>query len=1096
MGLARRLITVAAIGAILVAAPASSALAEGSRDLYPTNATCATNAAGGTCRANIEWRTNIYGPPADTHINRRTLFYVYAQAGEVLEMGSSAVGVGSGDVTVYNPGVITDADAKPLPAVTTGTNGFRCSDQRTASGVAAQGQITSRAQELAGPQAVSGGGNPTGYAPCSYVVPADGIYNVVFYGPAGDGGNTDGTVAADVDLTSANDFNANQGTSVAAWDLTVRSSGTSTTDINGRLFTYALAAFTAGNGLPINQTVYVVTNDGFRYQTDTRGMDPNGYVFYGSRTGFLDADGVTPLDHDVLGTSGGGQLTTLDGGVHLSAPDFPLSFQPLSNATIAAIGIPLAPTIPTFTLLDFNGDLSGNNSTVGGGGTFTFKTNEPGTYEIVISRDGVDFDPGLPTNRVLRGAVGTGTHTVTWDGNDNVGSAFPVGLNYPVHGQLHVGEYHVPQLDSENSTLGGPSMKLLNPPGGTCPFSNAACTTAFYDDRGYKTSSGVDVGTPGTVLCGINPPTIDHANPSTGFISTGSQRAYGQNTGGNTNASCTGSFGDVKGIDTWTYFPSVDDQAVVNILPAPPVAKNDTGTTQVNTPLVVPAPGVLSNDTGENITVQSNTDPSHGTVTLNPDGSYTYTPDPDYSGPDSYTYTIVDDAGQTDTATVKITVTPLAVDDTATTPFETPITVDVTVNDHGTSLTVTSVTQPPPGTGSVTIVAGKPVYTPPAGYVGTTTFTYTVTDPSGQTSTATVTVTVAPPGAPVAVDDYGTTQVNTPLIVAAPGILANDSGSGIAVQSNTNPSHGTVTVNADGSYTYTPDPDFSGLDSYTYTIVDSLGATSTATVHLTVTPIAVDDSATTPPNTPVTIDVVPNDHGTTLVVTSVTQPPAGEGSVVITGGKPVYTPPPGFSGTTTFTYTVTDPDGQTATATVTVTVPAAPAAAKAKDDLRHGQTGQPVMLHPTHNDTPGTGETWNTSTLRLLDPTTKLWVTTLVVPGEGTWTVGPGGAVTFTPEQGFTGNPTPVKYHVRDSAGHLVNATITIIYPTVTAGGGGEPPDSGQPPPPTGTLPHTGAGDALDTLLLGVSGVLMGVAFLMLGAGGGRRRRRRPAVVS
>ena len=90
---------------------------------------------------------------------------------------------------------------------------------------------------------------------------------------------------------------------------------------------------------------------------------------------------------------------------------FPFSFQPLSNATIAAIGIPTAPTTPTFTLLDFNGDISGNNSTVGGGGIFTFKTNMPGTYELIISRDGVNFDPGLPTNRVIRKYVRAGTHT-------------------------------------------------------------------------------------------------------------------------------------------------------------------------------------------------------------------------------------------------------------------------------------------------------------------------------------------------------------------------------------------------------------------------------------------------------------------------------------------------------------------------------------------------------------------------------------------------------------------------------------------------------------------------------------------------------------
>ncbi|HVM64631.1 MAG TPA: Ig-like domain-containing protein, partial [Acidimicrobiales bacterium] len=429
-----------------------------------------------------------------------------------------------------------------------------------------------------------------------------------------------------------------------------------------------------------------------------------------------------------------------------------------------------------------------------------------------------------------------------------------------------------------------------------------------------------------------------------------------------------------------------------------------------------------------------------------------------------------------DTATVSLTVTPVAVDDAVTAPFQTPVTVDVTANDHGTGLTVTSVTQPAPGTGSVAIVAGKPVYTPPSGYVGTTTFTYTVTDSSGQTSTATVTVTVAPPGAPVAVDDHGTTPVNTPLTVPAPGVLSNDSGSGLTVQSNTAPAHGSVTVHADGSYTYTPDTDYSGPDSFTYTIVDALGATSTATVHLTVTPTAVDDSATTPPATPVTIDVVANDHGSGLTLTTVTQPPKGQGTVKIVGGKAVYTPPAGFSGTTTFTYTVTDSSGQTATATVTVTVPAAPVPASATDDLRHGQTGQPVSLHPTDNDTPSTGATWRLDTLRLIDPATGKHVTTLVVSGEGTWTVGAGGTVTFTPESGFTADPTPVRYTVEDSAGNAVVATITIVYPEVSG---------------PGTLPHTGATGVADTLWVGIGALLAGVLLLLTGS---RRRRRGVAV--
>ena len=74
----------------------------------------------------------------------------------------------------------------------------------------------------------------------------------------------------------------------------MRSSDTSTATSTAACSPTPRLRSLAGNGLPINQTIYVVTNDGFRYQTDTRGLDPNGYLFYGSRTGFLDADGDHP----------------------------------------------------------------------------------------------------------------------------------------------------------------------------------------------------------------------------------------------------------------------------------------------------------------------------------------------------------------------------------------------------------------------------------------------------------------------------------------------------------------------------------------------------------------------------------------------------------------------------------------------------------------------------------------------------------------------------------------------------------------------------------------------------------------------------------
>jgi len=95
----------------------------------------------------------------------------------------------------------------------------------------------------------------------------------------------------------------------------------------------------------------------------------------------------------------------------------------------------------------------------------------------------------------------------------------------------------------------------------------------------------------------------------------------------------------------------------------PPQAAPDLYTTDEDVPLVISAAsGVLANDTdvdGDPLTVVSNTAPTNGTVALNANGSFTYTPNADYNGSDSFNYTISDGQGGTDTATVAITVTPV-----------------------------------------------------------------------------------------------------------------------------------------------------------------------------------------------------------------------------------------------------------------------------------------------------------------------------------------------------------------------------------------------------------------------------------------------------
>lgn len=671
----RRLVLTVVVAVLALGGAAVPAVASGSADLFPrVGAADPACDAAHPCRAALEWRTNAYGPAGDTQIQRRTLFTVFARAGEQILAGSSSVGTGSADIAIWNPGVVADTEAATLPTVVDGSNGFSCAAHRPDAS-SPVGKITTRAQELAGAQSVDGTQNTSGYVPCVYTASTTGLYRVAFYGAAGTGNAADGT--PDRHLDPAGGFLAAAGSSINAWDVTVRA-GTdpaSVVDLPGRTFTYVLAGFTGGNPRPVTMRLFLNTLDGYRYSVDTHGFDPNGFVFYGNRAGFLDADGTTPLNHDVVGTGTSPQtLPTLLGGVHLAPPEYPLSFEPLATETLAALGVPATPVPPTLSAVDFTGLATDHGSYVGQGGTFTLDAGSGGTYEIVISRDGVDFDPGLPGNRALRGIVPAGTFTVTWDGNDNAGVALPVKDDYAVRAVLRAGEYHAPMLDVESSTLGGPSITLLNPPHGVCPFTGVAstgsnCTRVFFDDRTYVSSAGTRVGdlTSGTLcpaFAGALPASL-FADPVGGSDSTGAARAFGDGGGLNANQHCPatgGTLGDAKGLDLWTYFPSQQTSTWLDVLPVPavPVAVDDTGTTPVGIPLVVPVAGVLTNDSGTRLTVVGSTAPSHGTVTTSGDGSFTYTPAPGYTGPDQFDYTITDDYGQTDVATVRLTVTPLA----------------------------------------------------------------------------------------------------------------------------------------------------------------------------------------------------------------------------------------------------------------------------------------------------------------------------------------------------------------------------------------------------------------------------------------------------
>ena len=209
--------------------------------------------------------------------------------------------------------------------------------------------------------------------------------------------------------------------------------------------------------------------------------------------------------------------------------------------------------------------------------------------------------------------------------------------------------------------------------------------------------------------------------------------------------------------------------------------------------------------------------------------------------------------------------------------------------DTGATLTITAVTQPTNGTVVITGGGTGLTYTPNANFAGTDTFTYTITDGAFGTDTATVSVTVtAVNDAPTAGDFAGTVAEDSTNIPVDLTTLTDDvDGDALTYTITTPLANGTLTPTATpGHYTYTPNANFTGPDSFTYTVNDGTLTSTPATVSVTVTavndaPVAVDDTKSTNEDTPLSFpatDLSANDtdvDGTTPTVTAVSNPTGG-----------------------------------------------------------------------------------------------------------------------------------------------------------------------------------------------------------------------------
>ncbi|MDB5340043.1 MAG: repeat-containing protein [Planctomycetaceae bacterium] len=461
-----------------------------------------------------------------------------------------------------------------------------------------------------------------------------------------------------------------------------------------------------------------------------------------------------------------------------------------------------------------------------------------------------------------------------------------------------------------------------------------------------------------------------------------------------------------------------------------PLAVNDIYAVDQNTTLTATT-SVLANDTdadGDTISeavLQNNV--THGSLTLNTNGTFTYTPTTGFSGSDSFTY-LAKDATHNELsaspATVTLNVTtnaaPTVSAVTLSTTTNTAVSGTLTGTDaNGDTLTFAEgATTETNGTVAIN-PTGAFTFTPTAGFTGVATFSYRANDGSLNSNDATVTINVnaSANSAPVVNPVTLSTTTNTAVSGTLTGTDANGDTLTFA-EGSTTETHGTVVINPNGSFTFTPTAGFTGTATFSYKANDGSLNSNDATVTINVSASA----NTAPVVNPVTLSTTTS----TAVSGTLTGTDANgdtltffEGSTAETHGTVVinpngsftFTPTAGFTGAATFSYKANDGSLNSNDATVTINVSASANTAPVVNAVTVSTTTSTAVSGTL------TGTDANGDSLTFSEGSTT--------ETHGTVFNNPNGSFTFTPTAGVTGVAT-FSYKANDGTLNSSDATVTV----------------------------------------------------------------------
>ena len=434
-------------------------------------------------------------------IDRLNTFYVYAQPGENILLGSSAMGVAEGDILFTRPD---------------GTSGSCLSEY---AGLQGLGRIHSIEEERRGPS-VTGG-----YTPCELEVEAQnsGLWKIVFVGPSPNSWKSSSAIPLTQPWIQAEDV-----FTIAAWDIVVEGQGGS--EKEGRYFAEHLPLSMGDSQAPLFLDLFVLTGDGYIYEVGYEGVESHSILLFSNRDGFVSSEQYVPIYQSVELDWANAANKSLPGGISLPVPigalsgdrkinklflsppsaDLPGSIL-TSEGSIPLLTEPLLPDAPNS--FEFSGS-------PGNSGTFSFQASEKGRYriEVDINGNGVWGDG---SDVVLHADADPGMNFVVWDGIDGEGNNVrPAEAGYEARIMNVVGEAHLPFIDVEEN-LYGIQVERLNGP--------RSSRSAIYYDDGLLVEAGNDT---------------DAHRRREGTANESGAHPIMNN------------FGNSRGIDTWTYVAS------------------------------------------------------------------------------------------------------------------------------------------------------------------------------------------------------------------------------------------------------------------------------------------------------------------------------------------------------------------------------------------------------------------------------------------------------------------------------------------------------------------------------------------------------------